>query len=677
MSWMAPEGGRAVRLLALAGVAGLVFYLVQSLAPALCGDAVTAFAESVLYPVLVAVGGVLAGVRAVVSKRDRLAWGILAAGMLAWAAGDAAAALGGAGGAIPTVSDLLWLAFYPAAYATLILLVRSRLADGRRALWLDGLLAALAVGSVAVAVAWEPVSNAAELAGTLAIDVTYLVGDLLLLGVAAAALVLTRWRPGRPLAWVAAGLGLSALADAFFLYEAAAGLEITTTAPATLWPLGALLIGLGAWQPAAAAPRLRAGRLASLVTPGTAGALALGVLVVGRTGASGDEAAVLAVATLVLVLARVTTGFAENLRLLREAERHAATDALTGLGNRRALMNGLDEALAEGERGEPSALLLFDLDNFKHYNDTFGHPAGDVLLARLGTRLSAAVEGRARAYRLGGDEFCALVYGDEAAALEAGRLATEALSEQGAGFDVGSSSGMVLLPAETTDAAEALQIADRRLYLDKGERRRESVTRQTGDVLLQALEEREPELRGHVGVVGRLAEATAADLGLAREERERISLAARLHDVGKMAVPDAILAKPGPLDEAELGFIRQHTVVGERILRAAPALGNVAQIVRSSHERFDGTGYPDRLAGEEIPLGSRVVAVCDAFSAMTSPRPYSPARRVDEALAELHRCAGSQFDPEVVEAFCTALARHGLQPAPAIERALRLPAAVA
>ena len=273
-----------------------------------------------------------------------------------------------------------------------------------------------------------------ELSGTLAVDLSYLVGDLLLLGVVAAALVLMRWRPGRPLAWVAAGLALSALADAFFLYEAAAGLELTTTAPATLWPLGALLIGLGAWQPAAAAPRLRAGRLASLVTPGAAGALALGVLVYGRVEPLGEGAAALAVATLVLVLVRVTSGFAENLRLLREAERQAATDALTGLGNRRALMVGLDEALAEGERGEPSALLLFDLDNFKHYNDTFGHPAGDALLARLGTRLAAALEGRARAYRLGGDEFCALVYGDERRGEEAAALATEALSEHGPGL---------------------------------------------------------------------------------------------------------------------------------------------------------------------------------------------------------------------------------------------------
>ena len=206
---------------------------------------------------------------------------------------------------------------------------------------------------------------------------------------------------------------------------------------------------------------------------------------------------------------------------------------------------------------------------------------------------------------------------------------------------------------------EALQIADRRLYLDKGERQRASVTRQTGDVLLQALQEREPDLRGHVGVVGRLAEATADGLGLGREERERIALAAQLHDVGKMAVPDAILAKPGPLDEGELSFIRQHTVVGERILRAAPALGRVAPLVRSSHERFDGTRLPRPARRRGDPArrpgrgGLRRVPRDD------QPRPYSPARRVEEALAELRRCAGAQFDPVVVDAFCAALARHG------------------
>ena len=122
--------------------------------------------------------------------------------------------------------------------------------------------------------------------------------------------------------------------------------------------------------------------------------------------------------------------------------------------------------------------------------------------------------------------------------------------------------------------------------------------------------------------------------------------------MGKVAVPSSILRKPGPLDDSEWNFVRQHTLVGDRILSAAPALSSVAQVVRSSHERYDGDGYPDGLSGDEIPLGARVVAVCDAYHAMTSERPYRTARAHWEAIEELRRCAGRQFDPVVVAAFC-------------------------
>jgi response regulator RpfG family c-di-GMP phosphodiesterase len=135
------------------------------------------------------------------------------------------------------------------------------------------------------------------------------------------------------------------------------------------------------------------------------------------------------------------------------------------------------------------------------------------------------------------------------------------------------------------------------------------------------------------------------------DEAECVRHAAELQDVGKVAIPDATLTKPGPLDPHEWEFIRRHTLIGERIVSAAPALVSVARLVRSSHERWDGTGYPDRLLGQEIPLGSRVVCVTDAFDAMTSQRPYSPAVSPEAALAELRRCASTQFDPVVVEAF--------------------------
>jgi two-component system, cell cycle response regulator len=137
-------------------------------------------------------------------------------------------------------------------------------------------------------------------------------------------------------------------------------------------------------------------------------------------------------------------------------------------------------------------------------------------------------------------------------------------------------------------------------------------------------------------------------MGLTGEEQQQLQQAAELHDVGKVAIPDAILHKPGPLDEEEWAFVRRHTLIGERIIGAAPALAQAAKLVRSTHERFDGSGYPDGLAGEQIPLGSRIIAACDAFTAMTHPRTYAPTMTSEQALAELHRCAGGQFDPQVV-----------------------------
>jgi HD-GYP domain-containing protein (c-di-GMP phosphodiesterase class II) len=231
--------------------------------------------------------------------------------------------------------------------------------------------------------------------------------------------------------------------------------------------------------------------------------------------------------------------------------------------------------------------------------------------------------------------------------------AAAALSEHGEGFHIGCSYGAIALPREASDVAEALRIADQRMYAQKNAGR-SSASRQSRDVLLRALAERNPELRDHLSGVAELAEATALRLGLSHEEVEQVRHAAELHDVGKVAVPDAILAKPGPLDETEWAFIRRHTIIGERIIAAAPALTHVAALVRSSHERWDGTGYPDGLAAERIPLGARVVAVADAFDAMLSPRPYSDAGTPEAALAELRRCAGTQFDPAVVAAFDAA-----------------------
>jgi diguanylate cyclase (GGDEF)-like protein/PAS domain S-box-containing protein len=343
----------------------------------------------------------------------------------------------------------------------------------------------------------------------------------------------------------------------------------------------------------------------------------------------------------------------ERKRAAEELTHQALHDPLTGLGNRRSLLADLEQRITEATNARPLLLALFDLDGFKTYNDTFGHPAGDALLTRLARRLASVLDGTATAYRVGGDEFCVLSTVEDSHSLP--MLAAEALAEQGEGFSVTASFGSVLLPVEATTATEALREADRRMYARKSSDSRSSAGRQSADVLLRILSERSPSLGVHLDEVTALCNAVAEGLGMPEADRSPLLQAASLHDVGKAAVPDEILDKPGPLNDDEWAFMRRHTLIGERILSAAPALSRAAKLVRWSHERFDGEGYPDQLAGRAIPLASRIIAVCDAYDAMVSDRPYKDRTPEHDARAELRRCAGHQFDPEVVEVFCAVL----------------------
>jgi diguanylate cyclase (GGDEF)-like protein len=353
----------------------------------------------------------------------------------------------------------------------------------------------------------------------------------------------------------------------------------------------------------------------------------------------------------------------ENERLLAVSRKEANTDSLTALPNRRALMRDLETQLLQASEEWPLVLALFDLNGFKQYNDTFGHPAGDALLARLGDRLQRAIEGSGVAYRMGGDEFCVLATADASDSAAIARRAASALSERGKAFAIDCSYGVASLPREASSASDALGVADQRMYERKAER--VSASRQSTDVLLKVLSERSPGLREHISEVAQLSAMLATSLGLPKAEVKRIELAGELHDIGKVAIPETILSKPGPLDQEEWEFIRRHTEIGERIVTAAPSLAHTGELIRSHHERYDGSGYPDRLAGEDIPFGASILAVCDAFGAMTKERPYSDAITIAEALSELRRCSGSHFHPRVVDAFCKLIEHPEHAPGPA------------
>jgi two-component system cell cycle response regulator len=493
----------------------------------------------------------------------------------------------------------------------------------------------------------------------IATGLAYPLLDLVLLGLAVGALASTGWRLDRTWMLLAAGVSTFWLADSLYLVRTAAGVYEAGGWFDAGWWAGLTLIAAAAWQrPPARVFRPAEERVRVIAVPLAFGAVGLGLLVYGAIADINLLAVGLAAASLLAVMARATLTFGENVAMLRTSRGEALTDALTGLGNRRALARTLDELLPEATPERPLVLAIFDLDGFKQYNDTFGHPAGDTLLVRLGANLRAFLSGRGRAFRMGGDEFCAIFHTEGAPPEPMVLGAAAALSEQGDGFSISCSHGAITLPVEAGNAVEALRIADQRMYANKYAGRT-SAGRQSKDVLLRALAERDPGLGSHAEAVA-LAASTAEALGLTPDEVEQVRHASELHDVGKVAIPDAILGKPGPLTEEEWAFVRRHPIIGERIILAAPALARVATLVRSSHERWDGTGYPDALAGDAIPVAARIVAVADAFAAMTAGRPYRPARTVEDALAELRREAGAQFDPVVVEAWCAAHERRGL-----------------
>jgi diguanylate cyclase (GGDEF)-like protein len=634
---------RWLHLTRVAAAAGLaVFAAYTLLAPS--DDGLFTFFNTWVYDGLMVLACVIAGSHAYLVTRERAAWTVITAALASWTFGELYWAAFKPE-SYPSPADLGYIGFYVLLYVGLVLLLRSRAGSIGGMLWLDGATAAFAAAALGAAVLVELVLGSTEGSlSTIVTNLAYPLGDVLLLSAVFGVFSLTGWRPGRR--WLVLGLGVlsTTAADAVFLFQSAEGTYVEGTWIDILWPTAMLLIASSAWMPDRTREGLAVDGRPLLAVPAVCALLSTGILVYDHFTRLNLLAIVLASATLGLVIVRLALTFRENRRLYELTREEASTDALTSLANRRQLMVDLERLFAS-HNVSPTLLMLFDLDGFKSYNDTFGHPAGDALLVRLGAKL-AKVPNRGGVYRLGGDEFCLIAPVGEGEAEPLIDRACEALTERGEGFEITSSFGAVMLPEDASNASEAMQMADERLYAQKYLRRGES--ERTMAALLEALSIREPELQEQLHGVGVLAVAVGTSLGLRRDELAELERAAQLHDLGKLAVPDEILHKPGTLDEREWDFVRQHTIVGERILRASPALRSVATFVRSSHENWDGSGYPDGIAGEEIPLASRIIRACNAYVAMTSDRPYRPALTTDEALNELMRLAGTEFDPTVV-----------------------------
>ena len=375
-------------------------------------------------------------------------------------------------------------------------------------------------------------------------------------------------------------------------------------------------------------------------------------------------------------------------RLVARLADAARTDALTGLLNRRGFQEVFELELERARRSDrPVAIALVDLDHFKRVNDRLGHAAGDSALERTAGVLREAIRRIDTPARVGGEEFAVLLpeIDSPGAYAVAERLRSAVERAFGnAAVPLTASVGIVTFPEHGRSGQELLQAGDRALYAAKELGRNRSVIAsdeadrlaasleplggqrgvhlETLVMLAETLDLRDPSTAQHSHTVGRLAELMARELGLPPVTVERVRLAGILHDIGKIGVSDAALRKPGPLNEHEWTDIRRHPELAGRIL-AGPQFADLREWIVAHHERPDGRGYPRGLGADEIPLEARILAVADAYEAMTSERVYRKPLGAKVAQRELRRRAGTQFDAEVVDALMRALERS---PAPAV-----------
>jgi diguanylate cyclase (GGDEF)-like protein len=427
-----------------------------------------------LYDAVVLGAGLACLLRASDYRRERSAWILIGLAILFWGAGEVywtAYIDGNSSAPYPSLGDALYLAFYPLAYAGLAMLVRARAHEINWRLWMDGAIAALGTAALGAAfvfdfVAEKATGTPAEVITTLA----YPLGDIAMVSMVIGVIALTGWRPGRTWGLLLAGLSALVIADIAFTLQSTDG-----TLPGGDWIdpiylIAAVCLGAAVWQPSEAteitSPR-GGDRRREIVVPAVFAGVMIGLFAMQYFSATSGLSTVLWAATMTAVIVRLAMSDKENKDLLEQVR----TDPLTGLSNRGRMQVDLEEECERASDEHPARLYLFDLNGFKRYNDTFGHPAGDELLTQLGEALRGAIGKDGTAYRIGGDEFCVLLDCDEERFDRVGREAARALTASEKGVEVSASWGATLIPHEANDPREALQLADVRMYAQKESRR--------------------------------------------------------------------------------------------------------------------------------------------------------------------------------------------------------------
>jgi two-component system cell cycle response regulator len=425
-----------------------------------------------LYDAVVLSAGIACLLRARDAGRERAAWLFIAAAVLAWAAAEIYWTVrieGNPNAPYPSPADVGYLAFYPLAAAGLYKLLRARAHELDWRLWMDGLIAALGTAALGAALIFEFVAN--RTSGTtiqVATTLAYPLGDIALLALVVGIVALTRWRPGRTWSLLLAGLATMVVADVAFTLQ-----SFEAALPGGDWVepiylISAVFIGAEAWQPEADTirPAARFDGWRELMIPAFFATVMIGLFAMQYFSRLSGLTAVLMTATMITVIARLAMSVRENKRLLEQVR----TDQLTGLGNQGRLQMDLADGCRRAAE-QPLVLILLDLNGFKRFNDTFGHPAGDVILTRLGDQLRNAVGADGVAYRVGGDEFAVLTTCGEARRDAIVKRAAEALTASGRGFELGAAWGAASIPSEADTPTAAMQLADVRMYAQKESRR--------------------------------------------------------------------------------------------------------------------------------------------------------------------------------------------------------------